>query len=67
MLGGKISNQDEEEVEDELAALQAELTREHLPVVPDSPLPVQKNKPEEQPSKVKPKQKEPERQAMLAA
>ncbi len=35
MLGDKISNQDEDEVEEELAALEAELGgRERTPVVP---------------------------------
>lgn len=65
MLGGKISNQDEEEVEDELAALQAELTQAPLPEVPTNELPAQNIIPEQQP--VKARQKEPERQAMLAA
>lgn len=65
MLGGKISNQDEEEVEDELLALEAELKQEPLPEVPTNELPAQKTRPEQQP--VKARQKEPERQAMLAA
>ncbi|ROW03667.1 hypothetical protein VMCG_05489 [Cytospora schulzeri] len=68
MLGGKISNQDEDEVEDELAALEAELSEpqpQSLPNVPDTELPAQKTEPERQPAKVK--QKEPERQAMLAS
>lgn len=65
MLGGKISNQDEEEVEDELAALEAELTQTPLPEVPTTELPAQKNRPKQQP--VKARQEEPERQAMLAA
>lgn len=42
MLGGRISNQDEVEVEDELAALQAEVARgerQELPSVPDARLP----------------------------
>jgi charged multivesicular body protein 6 len=34
MLGGRISNQDEDEVEDELVALEAELTAVPLPEVP---------------------------------
>lgn len=65
MLGGKISNQDEEEVEDELLALEAELTKAPLPEVPTTELPAQKNRPEQQP--VEATQQEPERQAMLAA
>ncbi|ODA77502.1 hypothetical protein RJ55_07131 [Drechmeria coniospora] len=41
MLGGRISNQDEEEVEDELAALQAEMAADgqQLPTVPNANLP----------------------------
>ncbi|GAO17713.1 hypothetical protein UVI_02058170 [Ustilaginoidea virens] len=41
MLGGQMSNQDEEEVEDELAALQAEISgeRRSLPSVPNAQLP----------------------------
>lgn len=64
MLGGKISNQDEEEVEDELAALEAELTQQTpLPDVPNHKLPTNENKPVTEPVKAE----EPERQAMLAA
>ena len=66
MLGGKISNQDEDEVEDELAALEAELSEpQPLPNAPDTELPAQETEPERQPAKVK--QKQPERQAMLAS
>lgn len=70
MLGGKISNQDEDEVEDELAALEAEMSESQpqpqpLPNVPDTELPAQKTEPERQPTKVR--QKQPERQAMLAS
>jgi len=39
MLGGRISNQDEDEVEDELAALEAEMTGVPLPDVPTQALP----------------------------
>lgn len=39
MLGGKISNQDEDEVEDELDALEAELTGVPMPDVPITELP----------------------------
>lgn len=53
MLGGRISNQDEEEVEDELAALEAEMsgtkenTQQELPNVPNSQLPQRtENEPE---------------------
>ena len=40
MLGGQISNQDEDEVEDELDALEAEITGVPLPNVPTTNLPV---------------------------
>lgn len=62
MLGGRISNHDEEEVEDELAALEAEMAGEELelPSVPITQRPVA-----EQPEPVR--AKNPERQAMLAA
>jgi len=39
MLGGQISNQDEDEVEDELEALEAEVTGVPLPEVPKTELP----------------------------
>lgn len=38
MLGGRISNQDEDEVEDELEALEAEMNGVILPEVPKSDL-----------------------------
>ncbi|TVY91510.1 Charged multivesicular body protein [Lachnellula willkommii] len=38
MLGGQISNQDEDEVEDELEALEAEVTGVPLPAVPTTEL-----------------------------
>ena len=68
MLGDKISNQDEDEVEDELAALEAELAEpppQPLPNVPNTDLPAQEAEPERQLANVK--QKETERQAMLAS
>jgi len=41
MLGSKITNQDEEEVEEELAALEAELApAPKLPNAPDTQLPI---------------------------
>ncbi|KAA8564983.1 hypothetical protein EYC84_010752 [Monilinia fructicola] len=40
MLGGMMSNQDEDEVEDELAALEAEVTGVPLPEVPTAGLPL---------------------------
>ncbi|KAK0626067.1 Snf7 family protein [Immersiella caudata] len=67
MLGGVMSAQDEDEVEEELAALEAEYvgaTVQPLPNVPDTKLPtheaVQVGASREEPSK------QPERQAMLA-
>ncbi|KAI1105064.1 charged multivesicular body protein 6 [Jackrogersella minutella] len=62
MLGGRISNQDEDEVEDELAALELEVNGPApLPNVPDTKLP-QAEVPEQQEP-----QPEPERRAMLAS
>ncbi|CAN8103554.1 unnamed protein product [Discula destructiva] len=67
MLGGNISNQDEEEVEEELAALEAELrVAQPLPNVPETDLPVAEEVERHKPQPVKVKQKEPERQAILA-
>ncbi|PNY29253.1 SNF7 family protein [Tolypocladium capitatum] len=65
MLGGRISNQDEEEVEDELDALQAELAGEghELPSVPNARLPESERQAEQQPARTR----QTERQAMLAA
>ncbi|KAH7134774.1 charged multivesicular body protein 6-B, partial [Dactylonectria estremocensis] len=61
MLGGRISNHDEEEVEDELAALEAEISGQTLPAVPDTELPAHvESEPEAQPARIK-------QQAMLAA
>ena len=67
MLGDKISNQDEDEVEEELAALEAELGgREQTPVVPlpnvPDTEPERERTDEPQPARVQ----QPERQAMLA-
>lgn len=68
MLGGRISNQDEEDVEDELAALEAEMSDEgqkedeELPSVPNARLPEAERRTEAQK-----RTKQPERQAMLAA
>jgi charged multivesicular body protein 6 len=39
MLGGRISNQDEDEVEDELQAMEAEIAAVPLPEVPATDLP----------------------------
>lgn len=66
MLGDRITNQDEEEVEEELAALEAEVAgrtqvQQPLPNVPDTQLPIRQTEPETEPSR----QAE-QRQAMLA-
>ena len=65
MLGGRISAQDEDEVEDELEALEAEMSgrNQELPAVPNANLPVKAREPEAGPRK----QEEREEQAMLAA
>lgn len=76
MLGGRISNQDEDEVEEELAALEAELAppakkaaapqeQQSLPNVPDTQLPVPSRE-EQTTEATKQRQQQPERQAMLA-
>ncbi|KAL7813826.1 hypothetical protein V8C26DRAFT_405013 [Trichoderma gracile] len=65
MLGTRITAQDEEEVEDELAALEAEMSGvdQKLPTVPNAQLPVS-----ERPAEAEAAQESrPERQAMLAA
>jgi charged multivesicular body protein 6 len=59
MLGGKISNADEDEVEDELDALEAEVTG-ILPDVPTAALPAKKR------AEARKAQREEVRQAMLA-
>lgn len=65
MLGGRISNHDEEEVEDELAALQAELAEEPtLPSIPNNQLPIPERRTEtQQPVR----ERQPEEEGMLAA
>jgi len=60
MLGGRISNQDEDEVEDELDALEAEVTGVPLPEVPTTELPTKVR------AKIREQQREEQRQAMLA-
>jgi charged multivesicular body protein 6 len=60
MLGGRISNQDEDEVEDELDALEAEVTGVPLPEVPTTELPTKVR------AKIRQQQREEQRQAMLA-
>ena len=60
MLGGRISNQDEDEVEDELDALEAEVSGVPLPEVPTTELPTKER------AKVRQREQEEQRQAMLA-
>ncbi|KAL2255813.1 hypothetical protein VTK26DRAFT_2676 [Humicola hyalothermophila] len=70
ILAGRISNQDEEEVEDELAALEAEVggkssvQEQQLPSVPDTQLPAQKRAGKEDAESEQPQTES--RQAMLA-
>ncbi|KAJ4419540.1 Vacuolar protein sorting-associated protein 20 [Neurospora sp. IMI 360204] len=79
MLGGRISNQDEDEVEEELAALEAEVAAKNqpqpavpvqpvpqvpLPNVPDTELPSTPSRAEEEGQQQR--QRQEERQAMLA-
>ncbi|KAL5346080.1 Vacuolar protein sorting-associated protein 20 [Pseudogymnoascus australis] len=60
MLGGKISNQDEDEVEDELEALEAQVTGV-MPSVPTTKLPSKER------AKAREEQREEQREAMLAS
>ncbi|KAL2174273.1 Snf7 family [Thermothelomyces heterothallicus CBS 202.75] len=71
IIGGRISVQEEEEVEDELAALEAEVAKkeaavQRLPSVPDTQVPVQKVAEEERHPRPAAKKAQAERQAMLA-
>jgi charged multivesicular body protein 6 len=65
MLGGRISNQDEDEVEDELEAMEAELAGVPLPEVPTSGLPP-KVRADAVGAQAKQQEKEEGRVAMLA-
>jgi charged multivesicular body protein 6 len=72
MLGGRITNQDEEEVEDELAALEREVNGPGiLPAVPNTNLSPSEEvtaiEEERQPEDQAQKERRPERQAMLAS
>lgn len=60
MLGGQMTNQDEDEVEDELDALEAEVTGVPLPEVPTTELPTKVR------AQIREQKREDERQAMLA-
>ncbi|EAQ86673.1 hypothetical protein CHGG_07926 [Chaetomium globosum CBS 148.51] len=70
IIAGRISVQDEEEVEDELAALEAEVSKkerpQRLPNVPDTQLPAQNNVGEEAQAEQAGRNAQTERQAMLA-
>ncbi|KAM0513119.1 hypothetical protein ACHAPE_008156 [Trichoderma viride] len=65
MLGTRITAQDEEEVEDELAALEAEMSgvNQKLPTVPNAQLPVSERPTEQGQAQ----ESRPERQVMLAS
>lgn len=65
MLGTRITAQDEEEVEDELAALEAEMSgvNQKLPTAPNAQLPVSERPVEQEQAQ----ESRPERQAMLAS
>lgn len=70
MLGGKISNQDEDEVEDELEALEAKIKGEQaqvdLPSVPTTDLPTKDSKERAKARDEQRQQEREARQAMLA-
>ncbi|KAI1438636.1 Snf7-domain-containing protein [Xylaria sp. CBS 124048] len=68
MLGGRITNQDEDEVEDELIALEREVNGlSPLPDVPNTIPPVGKTPPEARGQQAVQEDRQPERQAMLAS
>lgn len=66
MLGGRISNHDEDEVEDELEALEAEVTGVPLPDVPTAELPVQDKEDKAKARRKAREEREEARVAMLA-
>ncbi|KAI0596022.1 Snf7-domain-containing protein, partial [Biscogniauxia sp. FL1348] len=69
MLGGRITNQDEEEVEDELAALELEVNGPppaRMPAVPDTKLPEPEVSVVQEPEAPQ-EQRQAERRAMLAS
>jgi len=67
MLGGRISNQDEDEVEDELDALEAEITGVPMPDVPTAELTTeQREKRGKDRAEARQTQKEEQRVAILA-
>ncbi|RYP67552.1 hypothetical protein DL769_005730 [Monosporascus sp. CRB-8-3] len=68
MLGGRMTNQDEDEVEDELAALENEVNApvSKLPAAPDTALPEVPSQREEE-ERAPAREKQAERRAMLAS
>jgi len=67
MLGGRISNQDEDEVEDELDALEAEITGVPMPNVPTTELTTEeKEKRGKDRAEARQVEREEQRVAMLA-
>ena len=66
MLGGVMTNQDEEEVEDELAALQAEMADTRPVSLPLAPKTIPQSEVLEEPQPEPDKVRQPERQAILA-
>lgn len=68
MLAGQMSNQDEDEVEDELEALQREVEGTvEMPNVPTAALPEQTDEEKEKEARARAKARAQERAAMLAA
>ncbi|KAJ2974533.1 hypothetical protein NUW58_g8630 [Xylaria curta] len=68
MLGGRITNQDEDEVEDELAALEREVNGPGpLPAVPDTILSVSEPAEAGRERADRQAERRPERQAMLTS
>lgn len=68
MLAGQISNQDEDEVEDELEALQREVEGTvQMPNVPTAALPELTDEAKEQEARARAKARAQERAAMLVA
>lgn len=67
MLGGRISNHDEDEVEDELEALEREVAGIPLPEVPTTALPIQERDSKERAkARQRDREREEPREAILA-
>ncbi|KAI1631923.1 Snf7-domain-containing protein [Biscogniauxia mediterranea] len=71
LLGGRITNQDEDEVEDELAALELEVNGPQpparMPTVPDTKLPAPEVSVVQEPEAPQEERRQAERRAMLAS